>query len=90
MVGLDIGGDRGQEAVIGARQRQEKALGQAQLAIAAHLLESLQRRGAGIRDIAGMSGRGEIAGAEPGIVMGWAHDPVEIDLDERHTNLRSP
>src|SRR3546814_9977048 len=54
------------------------------------LFRALQRRGARLRHIAGMARRRDIAAAEPGVVVAWADDPVEVDFGEHgHASFRS-
>ena len=64
--------------------RQEDALRQAEPQIVPHLLEALQRRRAREGGLARIGGGGEIAEAEPGIIVARPDDAVEIDLDQRH------
>src|SRR3546814_15250373 len=53
------------------------------------LFRSLQRCRARLRHIARMARRRDIAAAEPGVVVAWADDPVEVDFGEHgHASFR--
>ena len=38
----------------------------------------------GLRYVAGIARRGEVAEAEPGVIVAGTDDPVEVDFGERH------
>src|SRR2546423_12181462 len=63
---------------------QEYALGEAEREVGAHLVETLQRRGARPRDFARVAGRGEIAEAQARIIVARPDDPVEINFAQAH------
>ena len=81
---LDAGAERAQPAAVRALVRREDPLRQAEPHIVPHLLDALKRRGARKSDAAGIGRGGEIAEAEPGIIVARPDHAVEIDLDERH------
>ena len=66
--------------MIGARMREQDALRQPQGEVGAHLGDALQRGGARVRDMPGVARCGEVAGAEPGIIVARPDQPVEVDL----------
>jgi hypothetical protein len=66
--------------MIGPCEREQHALGQAEREVGPHLGDPLQRGAARRGDLAGVAGRGEVAGAEAGVIMAWADQAVEVDL----------
>ena len=80
----DIGAQAREPLGIGAPLREEQPLPQAQLDVAAHLFQPLQRGGARLRHGAGVARGGEIAEAKAGIVVAGADQPVEIDFGDAH------
>ena len=71
---------RGEPLARRARLGDEQSLRQPERQIGAHLVETLERRRARLRHCSGILRRGEIAEAQPGIIVAWPDDPVEIDL----------
>ena len=80
---------RGQPLARRARLGHEQSLRQPERQIGAHLVEPLQRRRARLRHRSGIFRRGEIAEAQPGIIVAWPDDPVEIDLADCHRAIAS-
>ncbi len=81
-----VGTDRAEKGMIGARKRGQETLRQTQREIVPHLGDALQRGCARIAGIALVTGAGDIAEAEPGIIVRGTDDPVEIDFLKRHGN----
>src|SRR6185436_17899791 len=52
--------------------------------VGAHLVDALQRRGARLRDVAGIALRREVAEAQARIIVARPDDPVEIDFAQHH------
>ena len=83
------------EAVHRCRQRlqdieaeQQEALRQPAFHIAAHLGDALQRGGTREGRIAAVAGTGNIAQAQPGVIVAGADDPVEIDFLKHILSVR--
>src|SRR5205085_8620867 len=74
----------GEPVSVRAAVGEEDALGEAEAEIVPHLGDALQRRLARESGGAGIGGGGEIAEAEPRIIVARPDDPVEIDLDQSH------
>ena len=68
----------------GRRWGRRKPCARPRREIVPHLLDALQRRGAREGDRRRLGGRGEVAEAEPRIIVARPDDAVEIDLDQRH------
>ena len=64
--------------------RQKNSLRESEFQVGAHLLEALQRRRPRLRDVAGIARRGEVAEAQPRVIVAGADDAVEIDLAQAH------
>ena len=77
-----VEGERFAQHAIGPRQRQEEALRKPARHIAAHLGEALQRRLARVARLPAMARAGDIAEAEPCVIVRGADDPVEVDFLE--------
>ncbi len=72
---------------VGPLLRRKPALRKAELRERPHLGKPLQGRIARPRHLAAMRGRGDVAGAEPRVVVGGADDRVEVRL--RHASVPS-
>ena len=77
-----------QPALIGPPLRQEETLRQPPLQIGPHLRQPLQRRIARPRDLPQIARRGEVAEAEPGVVVAGTDDAVEIDFSDHGLAFR--
>src|SRR5439155_4353565 len=80
---LDRGAKLRKPTAVGTWMRHEDTLRESERQIGAHLVDALEPSCARVRDGAGVSRRGQVAKAEPGIIMARADDPVEIDLAQR-------
>ena len=74
---------RSSHARCGPRVRQENALRQAEREVGAHLVDALQRRRARLRYLSAVAHRGDVAEAEPGIIVARPDDAVEVDFAKR-------
>ena len=67
---------------VGALGRHEQALRQPEVEAGAHLGETLQSGIAGLRGATGVRRAGDVAEAEPGVIVGRTDQTVEVDFSD--------
>lgn len=81
--GIGVEAPRAQGVPCGARMRWQNGLRETAIGERLGFGEPLQRGGLRLGDLVAVTLRGDIAGRKPGVIMGWADQPVEIHFNER-------